>query len=115
MSRAIDPTDAYPLKVAKLLPAEVTAAYFAINGYLNDNLDNQSTLVVFGAVLAVICFFLIRWQTNNSLQAALTSFAFVLWAANISANDFATENTRIVLACVLVIASLVLPRIITPR
>ena len=115
MSRGIDPQDPYPLKVAKLLPAEVTAGYTAINAYLSDDIDNWSLLLLFGLILMVICFYLIRWQTKNTLQAILTSLSFVIWAAFVSAFYYGTGKERAVLGSMLVIISILLPRFVVSK
>jgi hypothetical protein len=115
MSRGINPQDPYPLKVAKLLPVEVTAGYTAINAYLSDDIDNWSLLLLFGSILMVICFYLIRWQTKNTLQAILTSLSFVIWAASVSAFYYATSKERAILGSMLVIISILLPRFVSKK
>jgi hypothetical protein len=110
MARGINPQDPYPLKVAKLLPAEVTAGYTAINAYLSDDIENWLLLLLFGFILMVICFYLIRWQTKNTLQAILTSLSFVIWAASVSAFYYGTSRERAVLGSILVLVSILLPR-----
>jgi len=115
MSRGINPQDPYPLKVAKLLPAEVTAGYTAINAYLSDEIDNWVFLLAFGLILMVICFFLIRWQAKNALQATLTSLSFVVWAASVSAFYYGTSRERAVLGSILVLISILLPRFVSKK
>jgi FtsH-binding integral membrane protein len=112
MSREIGVDDPFFLKVAKLIPAEVSAAYLAINWYLSDRIDNFLILALCGLVLLITCFFLAKWQSNNKRQAFFTSVAFVLWAANISGQFYASKGERVILACILVLGSIFLPRLV---
>jgi FtsH-binding integral membrane protein len=111
MSREIDPLDNYVLKILKLIPAEVSAAYTAINYYLKDFDGNFWLLVAFGVILMVTCYFLIKWQTQSNRQAVVTSLAFLIWAANISGSIYLTTQESAVLACVLVLSTIFLPRL----
>jgi FtsH-binding integral membrane protein len=111
MSREIDQNDTYLLKIVKLIPAEVSAAYLAINGYLGEYVTNFGLLVLCGLILLVTCYYIIKKQTNNQKQALITSLAFIIWAANISGLFYASQQERAVLATILVLSSLFLPRL----
>src|SRR5262249_48169833 len=100
---------------AKLLPAEVTAGYTAINAYLSDNIGNWRPLLTFALILMIICFYLIRWQTKDFLQAALTSLSFLVWAASVSAFYYGTAQERAILGSTLVVISILLPRFLRKK
>jgi FtsH-binding integral membrane protein len=112
MWREIDPADNYLLKIAKLVPVEVTAAYTAINSLLSKDVRNFWVLVICAVILLVTCFFLILWQTNNRSQAYLTAFAFVLWAAFISGFIYLDDRAQALLGCAVVLGSVFLPRLV---
>jgi len=109
--REVDPTDNYLVKIVKLIPAEVSAAYVAINSLLPYQ-DQWPILVVAGLILLVTCYFLIRWQTDSSRQAAVTCLAFLIWAVNISGNFYADQDLRAVLGVILVLSSIFLRKLL---
>ena len=112
VSRVVNPSDNYLLKILKLIPAEVSAAYTAINYYLREDVRSLPMLVACGVILLVTCYCLIMWQTGSHRQAALTSLAFILWAANISGVYYLTTQESAFLGCVLVLATVFLPRLL---
>jgi FtsH-binding integral membrane protein len=112
MWREVDPNDQYLLKIIKLIPVEISAAYLAINNLLGVYVADFGLLIICWLILLVTCYFLIKWQTNNSRQALLTCVAFCIWAANISGYFYASERERAILTTILIVSSIFLPKLL---
>jgi len=86
--------DTYSSKLLKLIPAEVSAAYLAINSLVSAEAGFDRTMQLSMLVLAILCPFYL-WKLGNVtswLQIAFTTLSFPLWALNISASRLATLN-----------------------
>jgi hypothetical protein len=90
--------DTYQGKLAKLLPAEMVAAYMALNGIVNGATELAgaekliTSWVVFGVTLIVTVIYLIlqnnKVEPANKMkpwEIALTSMSFVIWALSVGA------------------------------
>lgn len=86
MSREINSTDSYSERLLKYIPAEVSAAYLAINSLVPTPNGMSSTMWISVVVLAALCaLYLWRLQGVTSIvQILITVSLFFLWAANIS-------------------------------
>jgi hypothetical protein len=86
MPAEIDPSDDYATKLAKLLPAEGTAALLAINRLIPDETSTQALAV---EILAgVVAVFVALWAfrirgIKSGMQIAFLLVAYVIWASSI--------------------------------
>ena len=117
--RQVAVSDPYLEKLKKLVPAEVSAAFLAINSLVP--LDSSRNFVVEGAaaILAIVCwFYLSRLQGVRALgQLIFTSLiAFPVWAMNImiSRFDWLAANSYVP-SCILIIVTVVAPLIPPPK
>ena len=103
--------DDYAAKLAKLIPAEVAAAYLSINS-LVPNLDTMDWRMWGSmAVLTVFCP-LYLWRLQNVrgwAQIAFTTAVFPLWALNISSARLSFDPTT--LGVCLILVTLAIPLI----
>lgn len=79
-------TDTYATKLAKLIPAEVSAGYLAINSLVP--ITNGFSLVMIASlcILTILCpAYLWLQGVRNVWQISFTTACFPVWALNISA------------------------------
>ena len=98
-------------KIAKLIPAEVTAAYLAINNNGPDptiSWTDPRVLLPF-LFLWLMCPVLLRFvqRVNNRLQIAVTTLLFPIWAINIGPGHFGLDPS--LAANFLILSTLLLP------
>ena len=113
MSREVATNDSYLDKVKKLIPAEVAAAFLAINASIP--LDDSKLKFAFGffVILIPICVAYLRVfeRVSNWLQIAFISgIAFPVWALNIAIDrvEFLQGNLFIA-SGLLVLVTLIVP------
>jgi hypothetical protein len=100
--------DSYPAKLAKLIPAEVSAAYLAINSLVPPG-DGFSDLMKGSLVALTIFCALYLWKVRNVTsvaQIAFTTASFPVWALNISStrSDFVNPTYSGVLLILITVA-----------
>jgi hypothetical protein len=108
--------DSYPAKLAKLIPAEVSAAYLAINSLVPAS-DGFSTIIWVSLVVLTIFCALYLWvvqNVTNILQIAFTTASFPVWALNISSTRSDAINP-IALGVILILVTVAIPLIPTSR
>lgn len=106
--------DSYPTKLAKLIPAEVSAAYLAINS-LVPPADGFSNLMKGSLVALTILCALYLWKVRNvtsAAQIAFTTASFPVWALNISATRSDFINPTLV-GVVLILITVAIPLVPT--
>lgn len=90
MARSVNADDNWGERAAKLLPAEATAMFVTINGFVSsssENLTTRSYAIIVTLIVVTICVpvFLIKaYRVDNIRQIALCTASFPLWASNIS-------------------------------
>jgi hypothetical protein len=110
MPREIAPSDPYLEKIKKLIPAEVSAAYLAINTMIPSEDSAFMWVLIFSGILMILCWlYLAKFQNVTGVyQLGFTTFvAFPIWAVNISIDRF--EIDRYVVSAALVIVTLFAP------
>jgi hypothetical protein len=120
MSREVESSDSYTDRVKKLIPAEVSAAFLAINASIP--LDDNFTYFVIGffVVLAIICIFYLRAMehvTSLGQLLFISGVAFPVWALNIAIDRIDFMQDKLFLASgLLVLVTLVVPLLVrSPR
>jgi hypothetical protein len=111
-----DTTDTFASKLAKLIPAEVSAAYLAINSIVDVNVGFNSTMWASLGALTVFCA-LYLWRVLNvtsPLQIAFTTASFPVWALNISSARISWIDGS-TLGVILILATVAIPLIPTSR
>jgi hypothetical protein len=108
--------DSYPAKLAKLIPAEVSAAYLAINSLVPASEGFSLIMVASLVVLTIFCA-LYLWKiqnVTNVLQIAFTTASFPVWALNISStrSDFINP---VALGVILILVTVAIPLVPTSR
>lgn len=91
MGRVIDHSSSYGDKLAKLIPAEIIAAYIAIRGLvLHDSTIRETALITSGIILIILIpFYLIRiHHVQSKFQIIITCLSFVVWVFSVSIADF---------------------------
>lgn len=110
-TRQIDPgLDPYTSKLGKLIPAEVSAAYLAINSIVPLPQGYSWTILLSIVFLTIACALYLRvlQGVTSYLQIGFTTAAFPLWAANIStARSDALDPTT--LGVILILITLFIP------
>jgi len=113
MQREVTTSDSYLDKVKKLIPAEVSAAFLAINASIP--LSDTSFYFALGFFLALIpiCVLYLRIFENVSSVAQvvfISGVAFPIWALNIAIDRLEFMHNKLFLASgLLVLATLVAP------
>lgn len=85
--RQVDPsTDNYSAKLAKLIPAEIAAAYLSINSLVGYPEQMDYNVIMALVVLTILCPFYLKkvQKVDNIYQLCFTTAVFPLWALNIS-------------------------------
>lgn len=117
--RQIDSTtDSFASKLAKLIPAEVSAAYLAINSIVDVN--QGFSLMMLASLIALTMFCaLYLWKVLNvtsPLQIVFTTASFPVWALNISSARLAGQIDASTLGVILILVTVAIPLIPTsPR
>lgn len=113
-SREVSSLDSYSSKLAKLIPAEVTAAYLAVNSLIPVSDGYSGLMIVTLIVLTVFCplYLWVLQNVRGPLQLIFTTGAFPLWALNISYPRSANPaDIQIKLGVALILTTLVIPLI----
>ena len=108
--------DSYPAKLAKLIPAEVSAAYLAINSLVPASDGFSPIMMASLAILTVFCA-LYLWKVQNVtniLQIAFTTGSFPIWALNISSTRSDLINP-VAWGVILILATVAIPLVPTSR
>ncbi len=106
--------DSYASKLAKLIPAEVSAAYLAINSLVPTSQGFDLTMQVSLVVLTILCA-LYLWQiqhVRSILQVIFTTASFPIWALNISSVRSDSLNAT-ALGVTLILVTVAIPLIPT--
>lgn len=113
MQREVTTSDSYLDKVKKLIPAEVSAAFLAINASIPLEGSKLIFAVAFFVVLIPICVAYLRLfeQVRNWLQIAFISgVAFPVWALNIAIDRIDwLQGNLFVASGLLVLVTLIVP------
>jgi hypothetical protein len=113
-----DVTDSFASKLAKLIPAEVSAAYLAINSIVNIDEGFSPKMWASLAALTVFCA-LYLWKVlgvTSQLQIAFTTASFPVWALNISSARLIDRIDSSTLGIALILVTVAIPLIPTsPR
>lgn len=111
--RDVTANDSYLERVKKLIPAEVSAGFLAINSLIPLNSENNPYVIMFFVILLVICILYLKVLegVTKVLQIAFISgIAFPIWAVNIAIARIDWLQPRAFLpACLLIIITLVTP------
>jgi hypothetical protein len=103
--------DSYSAKLLKLIPAEVSAAYLAINSLVPMQNGFDVTMKLSLVVLTIFCP-LYLWRLGNVsswLQVLFTTASFPLWALNISSARVSDWISPIVLGVILILVTVAIP------
>lgn len=113
MSREVTTSDSYLDKVKKLIPAEVAAAFLAINASIPLQGSKFIFAIGFFLLLVPICVAYLRIfeRVQNWLQIAFISgVAFPVWALNIAIDRIAWMQGHLFIASgLLVLVTLIVP------
>lgn len=116
MSREVESSDSYLDRVKKLIPAEVSAAFLAINASIP--LDEKFFLYVVGffVLLIPICVLYLRMLevvTSRAQIAFISGIAFPVWALNIAVDRIEFMQDKLFLSSsLLVLVTLVIPLLV---
>ena len=112
MSREVTTNDSYLDKVKKLIPAEVSAAFLAINASIPLDDRNLKYVAIFFVILIPICaLYLRQLESVTSIRQVLftSGIAFPIWALNIAvdrlefmSNKLFLPSSRLILVTLLV-------------
>ncbi len=89
--------DQYVQRLYKIIPAEISAAYIAVSSLVTPlrSSGDMYLLVSFIVLLIALPFYLKFVQAvKNNLQIAISTLAFPIWAANISAIPLSEDLHR---------------------
>jgi hypothetical protein len=112
--REVSSLDSYSSKLAKLIPAEVTAAYLAVNSLVPVDQGYSAPVKITLIVLTVFCplYLWVLQNVRDPLQLLFTTGAFPLWALNISyPRSENPADVQIKLGVALILVTLVIPLI----
>ncbi len=116
MSREVQGDDSYLDRVKKLIPAEVSAGFLAINSAIPLNSDFNSFVIGFFAALAVLCalyLLMIEKVTSIAQIVFITVVAFPVWAVNIAIARIDWLQDKAFLApCLLILVTLIIPLLV---
>lgn len=115
-NRNLQNADAYADKVKKLIPAEVSAAFLAINSSIEIRDDYSIWSLVFFLILIPICWLYLYYfqEVESKVQLFFTSLiAFPLWASNMAIDRIdCLADKRFLPAAGLIIVTLLAPLVI---
>lgn len=115
MARQVNTSDSYLDRVKKLIPAEVSAAFLALNASIP--LDDRFLIYVAGffVILIPICVLYLRVLENvTSLRQVgfISGIAFPVWALNIAIDRLEFMQDKLFLSSgLLVLVTLLVPLI----
>ena len=113
MSREVTTNDSYLDKVKKLIPAEVSAAFLAINASIPLSDAFFYYAIGFFLVLIPICALYLRFLENVKSIAQIAfigGIAFPVWALNIAVDRLEFMHNKLFLASgLLMLVTLVVP------
>ena len=116
MSREVSSGDSYAERVKKLIPAEVSAAFLAINASIPLSDEFFWFVIGFFAILILICiFYLQRLEGVTSIAQLvfISCVAFPVWALNIAVDRLDFMQNKLFLASgLLVLVTLVIPLLV---
>jgi hypothetical protein len=115
--RQVDRTEPYLEKLKKLIPAEIAAAFIAINSIIPFQSPNTIYIYVSTAILVLGCFLYLRQQQSvtDVKQLLFTSLiAFPVWALNIAIARFDWISGQEFIAAVVLILVTVFSPLIFP-
>ncbi len=113
MERQVKPADTYADRVKKLIPAEVSAAFLAINASIPA--EDTKLIFAYGFFIALVpicvAYLRILEDVRSWPQIVFTSFiAFPIWALNIAVYRLEWMHNKLFLSSgLLVLVTLVLP------
>lgn len=116
MAREVESGDSYLDRVKKLIPAEVSAGFLAINSAIP--LDSQFNVYVAGffVVLVVICGMYLSMLENVASVAQIVFIsivAFPIWALNIAIARIDWMQNKVFLASsLLILVTLIIPLLV---
>jgi hypothetical protein len=108
-------TDSFATKLAKLIPAEVSAAYLAINSIVDMDEGFSPKIWISLGALTVFCA-LYLWKVlgvRSLLQIAFTTASFPVWALNISSARLVGQIDPSTLGVILILVTVAIPLIPT--
>ena len=113
MSREVTTNDSYLDKVKKLIPAEVSAAFLAINASIPLDDRNLIYVVIFFVILIPICaLYLRQLESVTSIRQVLftSGIAFPIWALNIAVDRLEFMSNKLFLpSSLLILVTLLVP------
>ena len=113
MSREVTTNDTYLDKVKKLIPAEVSAAFLAINASIPLDNRNLQFVIIFFVILIPICALYLRQLENvTSIRQVLftSGIAFPIWALNIAVDRLEFMSNKLFLpSALLILVTLLVP------
>ncbi len=116
MSREVVSSDSYLDRVKKLIPAEVSAAFLAINASIPLDEKFSAYVVGFFLVLVPICVLYLRMLevvTSWAQIAFISGVAFPVWALNIAVDRIEFMQNKLFLSSsLLVLVTLVIPLLV---
>ncbi len=120
MERQVKPEDTYADRIKKLIPAEVSAAFLAINASIPLENDKLIYVIGFFVALALISIVYLRILENVKSVAQIgfvSLVAFPAWALSIAVDRFDFMQNKLFLASgILILVTLVIPLIVkNPR
>ncbi|WP_457938537.1 hypothetical protein [Mesorhizobium sp. 10J20-29] len=116
MEREVKPADTYAERVKKLIPAEVSAAFLAINAMIP--LDDDYLIYVIGFFVALVLISIVYLRALEQVKSAaqigfVSLVAFPAWALSISVDRFDFMQNKLFLASgILVLVTLIIPLIL---
>lgn len=116
MSREVQQGDTYFDKVKKLIPAEVSAAFLAINASMPLSDEVLYYAVGFFLILIPFCALYLRFLehvTSVAQIAFISGIAFPVWALNIAVDRLEFMQNKLFLSSsLLVLVTLFIPLIV---
>lgn len=116
MAREVQATDSYIDRVKKLIPAEVSAAFLAINASIP--LDDNYLVYVIGffvalTIISIVYLRALEHVTSRVQTAFISLVAFPAWALNIAVDRFDFMQDKLFLGSgILVLVTLLIPLIV---
>ena len=116
MAREVESSDSYLDRVKKLIPAEVSAAFLAINSSIPLDERFNIFVIAFFLILVVICVLYLRileGVARLAQVAFISGVAFPVWALNIAIARIDYMQDRVFLASsLLVLVTLFIPLLV---
>lgn len=116
MTREVKSGDSYLERVKKLIPAEVSAAFLAINSSIPLKDDHNVFVASFFVILVVVCVLYLRVLENVKKISQIifvSAVAFPIWAINIAiARIDLLQDREFLASSLLVMVTLFIPLVI---